>query len=133
MSLQEMLDIKAGLAQKDIERLENDAREAKKVCDQLQELYQQRDTILSEYTLFFSVFPNDNFFSLFLDQLFDGSYGNEKEMLLEREVDSLMEERHYIEIAKMRWVSSSRLISEAIKCLESGADKLRQYESINEK
>lgn len=128
-----MLDIKTGLAQKDIERLENDAREAKKVCDQLQELYQQRDTILSEYTLFFSVFPNDNSFPLFLDQLFDGSYGNEKEMLLEREVDSLMEERHYIEIAKMRWVSSSRLISEAIKCLESGADKLRQYEGINEK
>lgn len=54
MSLQEMLDIKTGLAQKDIERLENDAREAKKVCDQLQELYQQRDTILSEYTLFLS-------------------------------------------------------------------------------
>lgn len=76
---------------------------------------------------------NDNSFPLFLDQLFDGSYGNEKEMLLEREVDSLMEERHYIEIAKMRWVSSSRLISEAIKCLESGADKLRQYEGINEK
>lgn len=69
----------------------------------------------------------------YIDQLFDGSYGNEKEMLLEREVDSLMEERHYIEIAKMRWISSARLISEAIKCLESGCDKLRQYDTINER
>lgn len=50
MSSQEMLDIKTGLAQKDIERLENDAREAKKACDQLQDLYQQRDTILSKCT-----------------------------------------------------------------------------------
>lgn len=54
-------------------------------------------------------------------------------MQLEKEVDSLMEERHYIEIAKMRWISANRLISEAIKCLENGYNKLRQYESTNER
>lgn len=54
LTMQEMLDIKADLAQKDIERLNSDARECKKVCDQLQELYQQRDTILSECKLLFS-------------------------------------------------------------------------------
>lgn len=127
-----MLDIKADLAQKDIERLNSDSRECKKVCDQLQELYQQRDTILSKLLATLKC-TTLNFFPKTPDQLFDGSYGNEKEMQLEKEVDSLMEERHYIEIAKMRWIAANRLIAEAIKCLENGYNKLRQYENINER
>ena len=45
---QETLDIKTDLVQKDIERLSTEGREVKAVCDQLQDLYQQRDTILSK-------------------------------------------------------------------------------------
>lgn len=67
------------------------------------------------------------------DQIFEGSYGNEKEMHLEKEVDGLMEERHYIEIAKMRWVNSNKIIAEAIRNLENGAEKLHQFENMPER
>lgn len=51
-------------------------------------------------------------------------------MHLEKEVDGLMEERHYIEIAKMRWVNSNKIIAEAIRNLENGAEKLHQFENM---
>ena len=54
-------------------------------------------------------------------------------MQLEKEVDALMEERHYIEIAKIRWVNSNKLITDALRCLDSGAEKLRQYNNATDR
>lgn len=68
-----------------------------------------------------------------IDQVFEGNYGSEKEIQLEKELDTLMEERHYIEIAKIRWINSDNLIIDALKCLDIGVEKIRQFQQVPEK
>ncbi|OTF70901.1 hypothetical protein BLA29_009127 [Euroglyphus maynei] len=41
-----------------------------------------------------------------------------------------MEERHYIEIAKIRWINSDNLIIDALKCLDNGVEKIRQFHQV---
>lgn len=45
---QEINDIQLELIQKDIDNLGREMRDLKMVCDQLQDLYQQRDGLLSK-------------------------------------------------------------------------------------
>lgn len=52
-----MNEIQLELIQKDIDNLSTEMRNLKMVCDQLQDLYQQRDGLLSKFVLF-SIFFN---------------------------------------------------------------------------
>lgn len=44
-----------------------------------------------------------------------------------------MEERHYIEIAKIRWINSDNIILDALKYFDSGMEKLKQFFHIPER
>ncbi|XP_075589303.1 uncharacterized protein LOC124496321 [Dermatophagoides farinae] len=109
---QKINELKIELLEKDLDNYESELKELQILCDQLHELYQQRDNVLN--------------------QIFEGNYGSEKEIQLEKELDSLIEERHYIEIAKIRWINSDNLIIDALKCLDIGVEKIRQFHQVPE-
>lgn len=44
-----------------------------------------------------------------------------------------MEERHYIEIAKIRWINSDNLIIDSLKCLDIATEKIRQADEVHNK
>lgn len=48
-------------------------------------------------------------------------------MQLESELDELMEERHTVEVGHIRWLNTSQLVQEALKCVDSAVEQLKQY------
>ncbi|UXI18172.1 O-mannose kinase [Sarcoptes scabiei] len=109
---QKINQLKINLIEKDISNFEEGIKELQIVCDQLHDLYQQRDTLLN--------------------QMFDGNYDSEKEIQLEQELDSLMEERHYIEIAKIRWINSDHLIIDSLKCFDQAIQMIHKFLNTSE-
>lgn len=128
-----MNDIKLELLQKDIDTISKELGNLQRACDQLQELYQQRDNILSMIEIAIRWFISEVEVSSLADQLFEGNYGNENEIQLEKELDALMEERHYIEIAKIRWINSDNMIIDSLKCFDGATEKMKQFLEISDR
>lgn len=66
------------------------------------------------------------------DKQFEGHYGSERESQLEAELDKLLEERHYIEVAKIRWIHSDNLLVDALNFLDMSAAKVTQLQQQHE-
>lgn len=58
---------------------------------------------------------------------------NQREALLETELQSLLEERHFIEVAKIRWIHSDNLIVDSLNYLDVALAKLQQFEDVSNK
>ena len=133
LSTREILDISREKIATQIDGLNVEAENYKSLCDHLQEYYEKRDDLLSEYS---RLNLSENIrvtFCLLLDSIFGPTYRSDEELKFDRELETLLEERHFIECAKLRWVKASHYLRDAMAAIQSAIETLEKYESCLEK
>jgi len=113
LSSRELLDISREKIAWSVDSLNSEANNYKMLCVDLQDCYEKRDDLLTS--------------------IFGPTYRSEEELKLDRELESLLEERHFIESAKLRWLKANEYLRDAMFNISSAIDTLEKYENCLEK